>query len=191
MKFSWQLTNNFLHINDKNFLQILEKLTLSGIEIEDIENIVYDKILNLSITNNRKDIQSAFGLAREITIITKKKLYIKPIKFNTNKKLIKVNCEQIKYRRTHTIKSNIHTKTPTWITKELKIHNVHYKNSLNNIQEYIKIKWGKTFEIIDFNKANKIILDNNNKKQNLSVEQLIKNKVTKKVQKRRRKNIFG
>ena len=177
MKFSWQLTNSFLHIHNKYFLQILEQLTLSGIETEEIEDIVYDKILNLSITTNRKEIKSTFSLAREISIITKRKLYVKPIKFNTNKKIIKFNYEQIKYRRTHIIKKNIHTKTPIWITKELKIHNTYCENSLNNIQEYIKIKWGKTFEIINFNRANEVIFNNNHKKHNLSIKQFINNKI--------------
>ena len=103
MKFSWNLTNSFLKTERTSLALIKEQLILSGLEIEDVEELNGDIILDLSITSNRKEINCAFNLAREISILTDKKIQTKAIKFLTQKfcphKQMK---EGLKYVRIHT-----------------------------------------------------------------------------------------
>lgn len=153
MKFSWQLTSNFLNIQKESFHNILEKLILSGIEVENIEHINKDILLDLSITNNRKEINSTLSLAREINAITEKLFKIQPINLNIDKKIINNNYGSLSYRRVHTINNYKNIATPKWILESLKIHGKDRdsENYLENIQKYIKLKWGKTFRIITSN----------------------------------------
>ncbi|MFI3211680.1 MAG: hypothetical protein R3Y64_11610, partial [Peptostreptococcaceae bacterium] len=165
MKFSWQLTNNFLQIQEQFFETIKNNLILSGIEVEDINELTNDKILDLSITTNRKEINSAFSLAREISSITDKQINIKPIKFHLNQNIKysskRKNHTCLQYLRIHTIDQPLQEKLPAWISYQLELQGKYKTHILKNIQEYIKIKWGKTFEIITIDEYNNIISENN------------------------------
>ncbi len=147
MKFSWQLTNSFLKIQKESFQRVVEALIISGIEVDNIRNTNKDKILELSITSNRKEINSAFSLAREISTVANTILTIQPIKLNINKQIIKNDFNCLKYRRVHTLYENKHIETPQWILEKLKINGNYHNNYLDNVKEYIYLKWGATFTI--------------------------------------------
>lgn len=151
MKFSWQLTNSFIKIQEESLKDVLEALILSGIEVEQIENTERDKIIDLSITSNRKEIKSILSLAREISTTTNHILKIQPIKLCINRKIISNTSNYLKYRRIHLIHENSSVLTPKWISDSLQIRGKHYDNYLENIQEYINFKWGITFKIITSN----------------------------------------
>lgn len=158
MKFSWKLINYFIELNEKNLIDLEKKLTLSGIEIEHIEHFKddNDKVIELSITSNRRDISSALNLAIEISIVTNNKLRISPIQLYNNRSRIKQIEKNVQYTRVHIINKNCNVKTPDWLLKELSKQGIRNENALINIQKYIETKWGKTFEIINPHQKDKI-----------------------------------
>lgn len=161
MKFSWQLTNSFLEIPDRNFQTVLKELILCGIEIDKIHEIQEDTILDLSITTNRKEINSSLSLAREIAILTNIPIKIKPIKFKNNAKNLKIDYLNLDYIRIQVIYEKLNLRTPEWISKYLKVYgedNIHY---LTSIQKYIDLKWGITFKIISTDTLDQFIIENN------------------------------
>nr|QCI07551.1 Phenylalanine-tRNA ligase beta subunit [Malaconema sp.] len=58
MKFSWKTLNYFINLESIKFEKIIEHLTLAGFEVDNIEDSteIKDKIINLNITANRKEI---------------------------------------------------------------------------------------------------------------------------------------
>ncbi len=50
--------------------EVLHKLTMAGIEVENIEATNEDKIVEFKITPNRGDVLSVRGLLREISVLT-------------------------------------------------------------------------------------------------------------------------
>nr|YP_010850719.1 Phenylalanine-tRNA ligase beta subunit [Lophurella hookeriana]WGH13304.1 Phenylalanine-tRNA ligase beta subunit [Lophurella hookeriana] len=171
MKFSWQLINNFTDLNRIDFNQFKENLTLSGLEIDNVENIekYKDKIIDLSITANREELSSSLSLAIEASTIFNTALKIIPIQLNY-KKSIQYNDKtsrnkkytHIAYIRIITLKEIVTNTTPKWLLNQLEIHQIDQKDILNNIKEYIKIKWGQSFNITNYNKIqqeNNIIQD--------------------------------
>nr|YP_009397737.1 Phenylalanine-tRNA ligase beta subunit [Dipterosiphonia australica]ARW66923.1 Phenylalanine-tRNA ligase beta subunit [Dipterosiphonia australica] len=198
MKFSWQLTNNFINLKDLTINEFQENLTLSGIEIEKIETIKQERdiTIELSITANRKEINSTLSLAREISTIFKLPIRITPIKLNyTNriaynkKHLCQTKHNQISYIRVILLNNIKQKQTPEWLLHQLQIHDIHHKETLNNIQEYIKIKWGHTFYIININndktqvKKDLIKITNSLKQFNITELNVIINKITRQKQK--------
>lgn len=150
MKFSWNLTNSFLQINKNSILNIKEKLILSGLEIDSIKESNRDIILDLSITTNRKEINCAFNLAREISTLINEKIKIKAIEFPI-RKIYSERCNTkkgLRYARVHKIKDLYDVVTPKWISQKLDIHGMSINNNLYDIKEYIRIKWGRTFQIV-------------------------------------------
>nr|YP_009394852.1 Phenylalanine-tRNA ligase beta subunit [Polysiphonia elongata]ARW63414.1 Phenylalanine-tRNA ligase beta subunit [Polysiphonia elongata] len=190
MKFSWQLTNSFLELPNTNFQKVLNKLILSGIEIDRIDETLNDKILDLSITTNRKEINSALSLAREISIITNNEIKINPIVFHIDTEQVNTNYENLDYVRIQIIHENLNQKTPKWILEYLKIYGEDYKNNLKNIQQYIYLKWGITFKIVNTNTLNKFILENNDKMHSRLNKEVIEKNRTKKQNRKIKLLIF-
>lgn len=179
MKFSWQLTNSFLKIKDKSIQTILETLILSGIEVEKVDHTQKDKIIDLSITSNRKEIKSALSLAREISTTTNNKLKIGPIKTNQYKKIISNDGNSLQYKRIHVIKDNDNIITPQWIINSLDVNDKYYDNCLENIQAYIQLKWGITFTIIKFNSQGTLTFANETKNDTKLIQSIINSNINK------------
>nr|YP_009654461.1 Phenylalanine-tRNA ligase beta subunit [Pleurostichidium falkenbergii]QCH39748.1 Phenylalanine-tRNA ligase beta subunit [Pleurostichidium falkenbergii] len=157
MKFSWKLINQFIDLNEMTLDHFKNHLTLSGLEVDNIDNIENDKdkVIDLSITTNRDEIYSAFSLAREASTIFNIPIKILPIRLNYYnsveydlKKLVNHKYTHIEYTRIIHLGAIDNKKTPKWLSSELKIYQIKETSILNNIQEYIKMKWGKTFYIL-------------------------------------------
>lgn len=168
MKFSWKLINHFIDMQNISLDKLTERLTLSGIEIEEIKYIkeIKDNILDLSLTTNRKEICSTLSLAEEISIILNKPLTILPIYFfktATKKQKIQVDYNNVMYISISTIHNITIQKKPQWLNRYLEIYNISTINTINSIQQYIQIKWGLKFHILDENQLTNIksILKNN------------------------------
>nr|ARW64248.1 Phenylalanine-tRNA ligase beta subunit [Chondria sp. (in: red algae)] len=174
MKFSWKLVSNFINTEHIQINELEEKLALSGIEIENVEYIcnIKDIIFHTSITSNRKEICSVITFSKEISIILKTPLKILPIKKFTqfentiNKSLI---------MSVNTISEIEENRTPEWIQQALTVHDITNRNILNNIREYIKIKWGQTFEILNHNEFLKFINNYKNKSKNNIIHYILRN----------------
>nr|YP_009394437.1 Phenylalanine-tRNA ligase beta subunit [Leptosiphonia brodiei]ARW62999.1 Phenylalanine-tRNA ligase beta subunit [Leptosiphonia brodiei] len=179
MRFSWQLTNSFLKMPHKNFQKILNKLILSGIEVDKIENMTNDKILDLNITTNRKEINSAFSLARELSILTNNKIQIKRVKFNLDTR--SMNKLHLNYVRIQIIDDELNQSTPQWILEHLKIKGETICNNLENIQKYIYSKWGTTFKIIKMNEIDQSVFSNNIDGSKITIKQIIQKQKTLKT----------
>nr|YP_010618978.1 Phenylalanine-tRNA ligase beta subunit [Deltalsia parasitica]WAX02991.1 Phenylalanine-tRNA ligase beta subunit [Deltalsia parasitica] len=156
MKFSLKLINNFINLNQIQFNEFEKNLTLSGLEIDNVEKIKIDQdtIIDLNITANRQEISSSFSLAREASTILNIPIQILPIKLNYSNsieknfhKLNKNNYTHIAYIRIVTLKKIVTKTTPDWLLNQLSIHNIKESETLYNIQKYIKMKWGQTFYI--------------------------------------------
>nr|ARW68804.1 Phenylalanine-tRNA ligase beta subunit [Palisada sp.] len=163
MKFSWKLINIFINLQDIQLDKFEEQLTLSGIEIEDINHVedIKDNVFQLSLTTNRKEIFSILSLAKEVGIVLNKGLKVFPINFFTTRTERKIPTKdnynkQIIYRSINKI-SNIQIKeTPYWLNYYLKVHDIKQTDTISNIQKYIQLKWGIIFDIIETNKLTNI-----------------------------------
>nr|YP_010619364.1 Phenylalanine-tRNA ligase beta subunit [Amplisiphonia pacifica]WAX03377.1 Phenylalanine-tRNA ligase beta subunit [Amplisiphonia pacifica] len=163
MKFSLQLINSFINLNHIKFNKFEKILTLSGLEIDNIERIekYRDKIIDVNITANRQEISSSFSLARETSTILNIPIKILPIKLNY-KNSIEKNFNQlsetkythIAYIRIVTLEATYTKKINDCLLNQLKIHNIQESETLTNIQKYIEIKWGQTFYITNNKEIN-------------------------------------
>nr|YP_009398140.1 Phenylalanine-tRNA ligase beta subunit [Gredgaria maugeana]ARW67326.1 Phenylalanine-tRNA ligase beta subunit [Gredgaria maugeana] len=192
MKFSWQLINNFTNLDHINFNEFKEKLALSGLEIDKIENKEQykDKIIDLSITTNREEIFSSLSLAIEISTIFNTPIKTIPIPLNYKNSIpynskISINKTQthIAYIRIVAIEKIFNKTTPKWLLNNLEIKQIDKYNTLNNIKEYINKKWGQTFYVTNYQmiKEQKNIINDHELTQIFHSNQieLIVNKISK------------
>ncbi len=128
-----------------------------------IKNIIYNNI-DIKIPFNRIDCNNILGLAREISILSNKKLNFKYKQNIIHEKKKNINilfknkqknnyCENIKYILIKKI--NLNTKNiPKTIKKRLKIIGIKKKNTLINIINYITIESGQIINCFDYDKLN-------------------------------------
>nr|YP_010619170.1 Phenylalanine-tRNA ligase beta subunit [Pterosiphonia complanata]WAX03183.1 Phenylalanine-tRNA ligase beta subunit [Pterosiphonia complanata] len=195
MKFSLQTINHFINLNKIKFHEFEENLTLSGLEIDSLETIdkYKDKIIDINITANREEICSSLSLAIEtstifnipVTILPIKLNYKNSVEHNTNK-LIKTRYTHIVHTRIVTLEKMFTKQTPDWILNQLKINRIEYSETLNNIKEYIRIKWGQTFHII----SNKEMYQNNNIIKYSNLIELFNSRITKTINSKSKILIF-
>jgi len=60
--------------------ELVERLTMAGLEVEAVESVGIDTVLEIEVTPNRPDCLNILGLAREIGAITGRKVNAPPIK---------------------------------------------------------------------------------------------------------------
>nr|YP_009395268.1 Phenylalanine-tRNA ligase beta subunit [Bryothamnion seaforthii]ARW64036.1 Phenylalanine-tRNA ligase beta subunit [Bryothamnion seaforthii] len=180
MKFSWKLLSTFINLEQIPFDKLINKLTLAGIEVEQINSTIdkLDQIIELNITSNRSEICSTISLAKELSIILDIPLKIWPI--NSTKNLVNERIEKHECKAYSDIMNisamqidniNIEFKsTPQWIVDHLKTHEIKSLNILYDINQYIKIKWGQIFYILDETNIDNIL---HRKTKNLDIKSII------------------
>lgn len=190
MKVSWKWLNEIINISDISLDRIIKKLILTGFEIENIQNKpeIQDTVFDISITANRSDASSLIGISREINTLFNLKtlIYIDNhyihykntseeniIEKNYNNQL---NTNAILNCQLSTITNLTTHISPSWLINYLKAYDIKSEYLIQDIQEYIKIKWGQKIEIFDLNKLNKI--DTLNLQRSCVNTELLKEKKT-------------
>lgn len=159
MKVSWKLLNQIIDLHDIEFATFTNKLTLAGFEVEQIDHKhkINDTIIDISITTNRSDVLSLIGLAREIGTLFNKELYNNAIKFesinddiNDNNKFKNISyIQSISDVNIDIIENITNKESPTWIQNYLIGYDIKPSNTIEDIKQYIYIKWGQNIEIFD------------------------------------------
>ena len=78
MKISWNQLNKLVDLNNITIIEVEEKLTLAGFEIENKTEIkeIEDIILEINITPNREDVIGFINIANELSALFKRPLTI-------------------------------------------------------------------------------------------------------------------
>nr|QCI04354.1 Phenylalanine-tRNA ligase beta subunit [Antithamnion hubbsii] len=159
MRFSWNSLKYFIDLQDIQFNELMNKLTLAGFEIDDINQNpnIQDTIIDLNITANRQDVSSVIGLATEISSLINKPLLINHLhlenkinQYQINSSSININkntnLSEIRINIIHNLKNQ---NSPEWMKKYLLNYDIQCTDLLSDIQKYIQIKWGQEICIID------------------------------------------
>lgn len=154
MKLSWKLINNFIKLDYKNIDNLEKQLAICGIELENIKKLANDndQTLELGITTNRKEISSALSLSIEINTIINTNLLVNPIKLKgIARNNWPMETNNFNYIRVHALEVSKLKATPKQIKIELQKNYIKEEDTITNIQKYVEVKWGKTFEIVNCN----------------------------------------
>lgn len=167
MKVPLSWINEFVDINTIKVETLINKLTLSGFEVEEILDLTINNkkeiILDLSTTANRPDSLSILGLSNEIGAILNKPVakQIPSSFFSDNKLLPKVdNFSDQNNICSDFIVSNIDIspikKIPNWLLNKLICCGFEPKHNIYDLIDFVLLETGYPFELYD----STIILEN-------------------------------
>lgn len=142
MKISWNCLNQIIDLNHLNVVDITDKLTMAGFEVDNITNetTIPDTLFDIDITANRQDIIGFVDIAIEISAL----LNI-PIKNHKNVRNSHNNANLKEY--SYIIKNIDIQKSNHTIIKYL--HNFNFKvtYTILDIINFINLKWGQKIKI--------------------------------------------
>lgn len=164
MQLSLKWLNELVAIESISLDELINKLTISGFEVEDIKEVKTKNktqlILDISATANRSDSLSIQGLSAELTTLFKKPNKIS----NYSLKLIDWRKDIDKLSTVIANQANCSTfiaivvenikiiETPKWIKQKLSNSGITPTNTLLDFENYIFLETGYTFALYDFAK---------------------------------------
>lgn len=176
MNISWEWLKELVDLSNIKPEDLAEQLTLAGLEVENISyNASRGIILEISTTTNRGDTLSMIGMAREISAILKRPLILSRAELP-----LQIHHQHIienDHLHTYSIRGNINnikiTDTPEWLEQRLRVSNIEPSNILEDIQNFIYLKWAQH---IDFFDLDNLGLDSHDQSyQSLTIGHGIKN----------------
>jgi phenylalanyl-tRNA synthetase beta chain len=164
MYISLDWLNELVDINSLQLDDLIEKLTLSGFEVEEVLKININNkqqiILDISATPNRADSLSIKGIAKEVKALLNKSTYLsnyKEQKYIYEQKLN--NIIQTTNLSTDystfimvTVENLTDLTIPKWLTDKLICSQIQPLNNLLDFRNYILVETGYPFEFYDLEK---------------------------------------
>ncbi len=137
--------------------KLAERLTMAGLEVEEVRHTGNDTVLDLEITPNRPDCLSIIGLAREVAGITANSLKLPKIKSYALKKsaAFRVTVENTKDcpRYIGTLIKNVHVAAaPDGLASRLSTVGIKSINNAVDITNFVLLETGQPLHAFDYDK---------------------------------------
>jgi len=158
MNISWQWLTELVDLQGVKPEYLAEKLTLAGFEVESISqnNLNNNIILEIGTTTNRIDTLSLVGLAREVSGILDRPLVKSLSQYNF---IIKHKQITSRYSGCNNYLTGVITKlkmnrSPAWLRRRLIDSGVLPKYILEDIKNFIYLKWSQHIDLFDLDTFN-------------------------------------
>ena len=156
--------------------KLTHELTMSGLNLEDVEPAGDDPAIDLEVTSNRPDCLGHIGVAREIGVLFDQDLTIPEAKLPdgegpiTDVTSVTIECEDLCPQYTARVIKGVKIgPSPDWLVKRLEAAHWDYKEnttkykSINNIVDitnYVMLECGQPLHAFDFAKldGNRIVV---------------------------------
>lgn len=145
--------------------ELTERLTLTGLNLEGVEQVGDDTGVDLEVTSNRPDCLGHIGVAREVAVIWEKQLKVdepKP-KTTSSKGLgsLEVEAPELCPRYTARLIRGVKVgPSPEWLASRLRTLGIAVINNVVDITNYVLFECGQPLHAFDYGKlaGNKIIV---------------------------------
>ena len=156
MRFSLNFIREFLDIKI-SAESLADKLTMAGMEVEQLVKVGNDWVFDIEVTTNRYDWLSMVGIAREIAACLHRKIKIsypkirKTPKLNTPKITIK-NTDDCPFYVGQIITDVKIKESPKWLLERVNHCEISAINNVVDITNYCMLKWGNPLHAFDADK---------------------------------------
>lgn len=155
MKISLQWINDYVKHGLK-FEELIHRLTMAGLEVEEVIDAGHTKVLQMEITPNRPDCLSVLGVAREVSAICQKKLNAPKIKAHkTTKEKVSITIDDRNDcgRYIATVIKNVQVKeSPRWLKERIEALGMKSINNIVDITNFCLMEFGQPLHAFDHDK---------------------------------------
>jgi len=173
---SWDWLKDYVSLN-MSVEELTDRLTMTGLNLEGIEQIGDDTAIDLEVTSNRPDCLGHIGVAREIGVIFEQPLNVPEPAPKTNGKStaditsVTIACEDLcPHYYARVIKGVKVGPSPEWLQYRLQSLGIACVNNVVDITNYVLMECGQPLHAFDFNKlaGQKIIVRRANANEKLT-----------------------
>ena len=156
MKFSLNFIKEFLEVK-MPAQDLVEALTMSGMEVENLEKSGNDWVFDIEVTSNRYDWLSLLGIAREVAVCLGKKLDIKYPKVVKEpvllgRKIVIEDSNDCIFYVGRVIRGLNISASPLWLKQRVINCGINSINSVVDVTNYCMLKWGNPLHAFDYDK---------------------------------------
>lgn len=157
---SWNWLKDYVDLN-MDHDELVERLTMSGLNHEGSKQIGDDFAIDLEVTSNRPDCLGHLGVAREIAVLYQTELNIPTVELASSKDKIadsfkvELDCEDLCYRFTARLIRGVKVgPSPEWLVTRLQAVFPGYKsiNNVADITNYVMMETGQPLHAFDYGK---------------------------------------
>jgi phenylalanyl-tRNA synthetase beta chain len=155
MKISLQWLNDYVEHKLKAD-ELVERLTMAGLEVEHVEDLGYTKTLEIEVTPNRPDCLNILGIAREVSAITQapvKRPKITAYKSTKEKVSVTISDREDCGRYIATVIKGVRVEnSPQWLKERIEALGMKSINNIVDITNFCLMELGQPLHAFDYDK---------------------------------------
>jgi len=161
---------------DMSIDELTHRLTMTGLNLEGVEDVDGQTTIDLEVTSNRPDCLGHIGVAREVSVIFDKPLTIPDAEVKTltektaNTTSVDIECSDLCHQYyARVIRGVKIAPSPEWLQQRLKSVGVAVINNVVDITNYVMLECAQPLHAFDFDKLDggRIIVRRANKGEKL------------------------
>lgn len=155
---SWNWLKEYVKL-DMSVEELTDRLTLTGLNLEGIEQLDGDLAIDLEVTSNRPDCLGHIGVAREIAVLWDRELKRPPIELPEqapkveNLTSVTVECPELCPRYTARVIRGVKIgPSPDWLAERLRSLGIAVINNVVDITNFVLFESGQPLHAFDLAK---------------------------------------
>ena len=140
---------------------LTNRLTMSGLNLEGIENAGDDLAIDLEVTSNRPDCLGHIGVAREVAVLFDQTLTVPMATTKESKSecadavSVRIDCPVLCHEYHARVIQGVTIKpSPSWLRKRLEAVGVNCVNNVVDVTNYVMLECGQPLHAFDFDRLN-------------------------------------
>lgn len=146
---------------DMSVEQLTDRLTMSGLNLEEFEAVGSDVAIDLEVTSNRPDCLGHIGVAREVSVLFGSALQIpaaEPATTSENASgvtTVQLECPDLCHEYHARVIRGIRIgPSPDWLKDRLAAAGINSVNNVVDVTNYVMLECGQPLHAFDFDKLN-------------------------------------
>ncbi len=155
---SWNWLKDYVEL-DMTHDELVDRLTMSGLNHEGTEPVAGDQAIDLEVTSNRPDCLGHIGVAREIAVLYERELKLPEIPLKVGQDSIENHCQisiespETCYRYTARLIRGVKIgPSPQWLQDRLTALGIGVVNNVVDVTNYVMMECGQPLHAFDFAK---------------------------------------
>ena len=163
---SWKWLGDYVPL-EMPLDRLTDRLTMSGLNLEGVEQVAGDTAIDLEVTSNRPDCLGHIGVAREISVLFDQTLSIPsaepPVAAEKTAEItsVQIDCEDLCPRYIARVIRGVRIgPSPEWLVQRLEAVGIATVNNVVDATNYVLMESGQPLHAFDFDKlrAGRIIV---------------------------------
>lgn len=144
---------------DMPVAELTDRLTMSGLNLEQVDELGKDQAIDLEVTSNRPDCLGHIGVAREVSVLFNRDLTIPPADPATtadsvaDRLSVELQCPDLCHEYHARLITGVTLgASPAWLKERLQAVGINSVNNVVDVTNYVMLECGQPLHAFDFDR---------------------------------------